>query len=72
MTPNPTPEEIKMARVTVGLTQEQAGAIVHSPSRRAWQNWERGESKIPMAEWELFLIKTGQKEVTKFVKHHDK
>ena len=62
---NPTPEEIKAARLTAGLTQAEAGAVVHSPSRRAWQNWERGESKIPMAEWELFLIKTGQKTLDK-------
>lgn len=72
MMTNPRPDEIKAARLTAGLTQVEAGAVVHSPSRRAWQNWERGESKIPMAEWELFLIKTGQKEVTKFIKNHGK
>lgn len=57
----PTPDEIKAARAAAELTQAEAGAIVHSPSHRAWQNWERGASKIPLAEWELFLLKTGQK-----------
>lgn len=55
----PTPTQIKAARETVGDTQAQAAARVHSPSYRAWQNWEDGSRKMPLAAWELYLIKTG-------------
>ena len=56
----PTPAEIKAARTAAGLTQSQAAALVHA-GLKTWQNWESesGEGrKIPLASWELFLIKT--------------
>ena len=57
----PTPSEVKAARQEAGMTQEQAGELVHA-SKRTWQNWE-SEGKegraIPLASWELFLIKVG-------------
>lgn len=56
----PTPTDIKTARVAAGLTQTEAAALVHA-GLKTWQNWESegGESrKIPLAAWELFLIKT--------------
>ena len=55
----PAPAEIKAARIMVGLTQTEAAFLVHA-SLKTWQNWESesGESrKIPLAAWELFLIK---------------
>ena len=56
----PTPEAIVAARKAAGLTQAEAAAIVHRPSYRTWQDWERGRAKMPLDAWELFLIKTGQ------------
>ena len=59
---NPTPEEIKAARAEAGLTQTQAGEVVHS-SLKAWQQWEAGGAsgrRMHPGLWELFLIKTGQ------------
>jgi putative transcriptional regulator len=59
----PTPTQIRNLRNAAGLTQAQAGEIVHVSSR-AWQNWEtegKEGRQIPLAAWELFLIKTGQR-----------
>jgi DNA-binding transcriptional regulator YiaG len=52
-------ETIRAARKTAGLTQTQAGAIVHC-ALRTWQDWEYGRSKMHMAFFELFCLKTGQ------------
>lgn len=54
----PTPTEILAARKAAGLTQAQAGALIYC-ARRTWQDRERGISPMPLADWELFLIKTG-------------
>jgi DNA-binding transcriptional regulator YiaG len=56
----PTPEAILAARKAAGLSQAQAAAVVHRPSYRTWQDWERGRAKMPLDAWELFMIKTGQ------------
>jgi DNA-binding transcriptional regulator YiaG len=56
----PTKEQIREARVAAGLTQAEAARIVHRPSYRTWQDWERGRTKMPLDAWELFMIKTGQ------------
>lgn len=58
----PTHAQVRAAREAAGLTQGEAAALVHGSSR-TWQNWEsEGPEgrKIPLASWELFLIKTGQ------------
>jgi putative transcriptional regulator len=55
---SPTREDIKSARVAVGLTQVQAADVVQS-SVRAWQHWEAGTRKMHGATWELFCKKTG-------------
>jgi DNA-binding XRE family transcriptional regulator len=36
----PTPDEVREARLALGLTQEQAAAVVLH-SKRAWEKWER-------------------------------
>ena len=56
----PTPEMIRAARVAAGLTQTEAAAVVHRPSYRTWQDWERGRAQMPLDAWELFLLKTNQ------------
>ena len=50
-------------RLSTGLTQEQAAAVVHT-SRRTWRKWEGLEGTQNhryMAEWfvELFCLKQG-------------
>lgn len=55
----PHPEEIKAARKASGLTQAQAGALVHC-HWRSWQDWESGRRSMHPAIWELFLLKTGR------------
>lgn len=52
------PIEIKKARQAAGLTQKQAGEVVRA-KRRTWQDWELGNRNMPIAKWELFMIKTG-------------
>lgn len=55
---NPTPEEVRTAREVAGLTQTQAGALVHTTCR-AWQQWEAGDRRMHPAFWELFQHKIG-------------
>ena len=58
---SPTPEAIREARGT--RTQVQAGKLVHAEERK-WQRWESGDSKMPLAAWELLLLKTGKMRLT--------
>lgn len=56
MSSSPTPQEVRVAREQAGLTQTQAGDLVHS-SLRAWQQWEAGDRAMHPGLWELFQIK---------------
>lgn len=67
----PTPESIRAARVAAGLTQSEAAAVVHRPSYRTWQDWERGVARMPLDAWELFLLKTGQHPVAQLAPRQD-
>jgi DNA-binding transcriptional regulator YiaG len=58
----PTPEEIRAARLATGLTQKQAGELVHV-APRTWKRWEHANGgpsgrKMSEATWELFRVKT--------------
>jgi DNA (cytosine-5)-methyltransferase 1 len=53
---NPKPPEIRAAREAAGLTQAEAGELVHV-SMRGWQQWEAGERPMHPAFWELFRRK---------------
>lgn len=53
----PSPEQVKESRLALGLTQQQAGAIVGATAR-AWRAWESGFRAMPESKWELFQIKT--------------
>ena len=55
---NPSPDDIRAAREAAGLTQTQAGALVHTPLR-AWQRWEAGRAPMHPGLWELFRRKVG-------------
>lgn len=62
MSTKPTPEEIREARKRAGLTQKQAGALVHATDR-AWRYWEAGERDMSPLAWEQFQTKTETKRV---------
>ena len=59
----PTPGDVRAARLAVGLTQAAAAALVHRPDSSRWREWERSPGPlarvIDPAVWELYLIKSG-------------
>lgn len=64
---NPTPAEIVKAREDAGLTQTQAGELLHT-GLRTWQNWETvGDEnrRMPAAAWELFRVKVAAGDLLK-------
>lgn len=64
----PSPEEVRQARLSAKLTQAEAARLVSPAQERAdrtWQSYEsdagkKGHRAIPLATWELFLLLTGQ------------
>ena len=56
----PSGDELCAIREALGLTQTQAGAVVHV-SDRTWRKWELAEREMHPAFYELFLLKTGYK-----------
>lgn len=52
----PSSARIRAARVAAGLTQTEAGKLVHG-TLRTWQNWEAGSRVMGAGIWELFCIK---------------
>lgn len=62
----PKSSDVLKARQAAGLTQDQAGELVHS-GWRTWQNWEsdnpdEGREMHP-ASWELFNVKVNAREM---------
>lgn len=55
----PEPDDIRAARTAAGLTQTEAGDVVHA-SLRTWQQWEAGDRKMHPGLFELFKLKTGR------------
>ncbi|WP_426237557.1 hypothetical protein [Pseudomonas sp. TWP3-2] len=55
----PTPQNIRMARKNVNLSETAAGELIYV-SRESWRLYEKGDTKIKLGLWELFLFKTGQ------------
>jgi putative transcriptional regulator len=55
---NPTPEQIRAARESAGLTQTEAASLIHG-SMRAWQEYEAGNRRLHPGLWELFRMKVG-------------
>ena len=53
----PSPATIRTTRLSLGLTQAQAGALAGA-SARAWRAWEAGFRVMPGSKWELFNLKT--------------
>ena len=54
---NPEPPLIRETRESLGLTQTEAGGVLHT-TKRVWQQWEAGERRMHPAFWELFQLKT--------------
>ena len=59
---NPTPEEIKQARLAAGLTQAASAKLVYS-NVRTWERWESADRRMHSAIFDYFLIKTRQKKM---------
>jgi len=57
---NPTPKKIKAARKKAGLTQTEAAELIGA-AMRTWQDWESGARNMPIAKWELWLLKAKAK-----------
>ena len=57
----PSPSTIRALRLSLGLTQAQAGEKV-DVAARTWRAWEAGVRVMPGSKWELFLIKTREVE----------
>jgi len=53
---SPTPKQIKDLRKSLRLSTEDAGNLLHI-SARTFQRYERGNTKMPLAYWELFELK---------------
>ena len=60
----PTPADVKSARIAAGLTQTRAAAVIHK-KLLAWQRYESGDRSMDCALYELFMLKTGQMELPK-------
>ena len=56
----PLPAAIREKRLSVGLSQTAAGALVHTTCR-TWQQWEAGDRRMHPAFWELFVLKARSK-----------
>jgi transcriptional regulator with XRE-family HTH domain len=52
--PAPTGDEIRAARETAGLTQEQAAELAMLGAQSRWAEYENGTRKIEPSRWALF------------------
>lgn len=57
----PTPAEVRQARTAAGLTQTEAGMLIHT-TQRVWAQWEAGDRSMHPAFWELFKRKVSEKD----------
>ena len=52
----PKPEAVAAMRVRAGLSIPESAAAGRV-SERQWERYERGDCRIPVAVWELYLIR---------------
>lgn len=57
----PSPDKIRDARKSAGMSCAEAGAMVYV-TERSWQHWESGRYRMPPGLWELFQIKLQQRQ----------
>jgi len=58
-----SPKDLRTERAAAGLTQAAAAALVYNLIDNR-QNWEQGRCPMPPGLYELFLLKTGQIDLT--------
>ncbi len=56
------PADIKAARMSLGLTQPKAAALV-DVALRTWQSWEYGKRAMPAPMWRLWRHCAGLEEI---------
>jgi DNA-binding XRE family transcriptional regulator len=49
-------QAMRELRVSLRMTREEAGALVHASAKR-WGQWEAGDDPFPKAEADLFQLK---------------
>lgn len=59
---NPTPDQIKNARVRAGISQSKAASLL-DVSIHIYQAWEQGLQPMPPASWETFERETARAKV---------
>ena len=52
----PTPNQVREARLALGMTQVQFGEMLYV-TERAVHKWESGDTPIPMLAWEKVVRK---------------
>lgn len=57
--PGPSPDAIRQARAVAGHSQSEAARIAYA-TLRSWQAWEAGERRMPLANFVLYQLRTGQ------------
>lgn len=60
---SPTQIQVQAARKSARLTQAECAGLLHV-NLRTWARWESGESRMPHASWDLFLLLTNTPETT--------
>lgn len=55
---HPSADLVRAARAATGMTSAEAAARVHRANYRRWSEWENGNQIMPLAEWELFVMKS--------------
>lgn len=58
----PAPAAIAAARRAAGLTQAEAADVIYA-TESAWKSWENNDRPMHAGLWELFKIKTRDREV---------
>lgn len=58
---NPTPDEIRDARMAASLSQSQAAALIDG-TMRGWQGYEAGERRMHPGLWRLFRARLAWRE----------
>ena len=57
---SPKPTTIRNLRLKLGVTQEEAAALVMA-SARTWRAWEAGFRNMPAAKWHLMKLRASAK-----------
>ena len=54
-TKQPTPDQVREARLALGMTQVQFGEMLYV-TERCVRKWESGDTPIPMLAWEKVQV----------------